>query len=734
MKISVHLKNCYGIRALRHEFDFTNGKALLLYAPNGAMKTSLARVFKDISVGQDPRDAIFPDRPSECSVDNDFGMPSDEEHIFVVTPYEDEEIFSSTRMATLLVNEELKRRYESIRASIDEAKTALLASVARTAGIRSGVEEELLTAFGAGPSDVYSLLEGFEAEVNSNPTYDFSGIAYQEIFNQRVQAFLARPGITTLLREYVAKYDELIENSLYFRKGVFNHNNASTVSRTLKQNGFFEAKHLVSLLDTSSERKEVSNQEEFDAVIVQEKNRIFNDPELSKRFEAIDKEITKNVELRSLRSYLDGHRGLVPELADLDGLRRKVWASYLISNEDRYGQFLDVFMKGKEELAGIIDRAKQQATLWHNVVRIFNERFSVPFVLEVANQDDVILKDQSPSLLFKYQDGTDQCEVGRDDLLNVLSTGEKRALYILNVIFELEARAKSPDRTLVLLDDIADSFDYKNKYAIISYLKDNLESGRFLFIILTHNFDFFRTVQRRLNIDREHNCLMSLKTDRGVDLVKAQYLHPFEYWKSNLHRNQTMLVAAIPMVRNIIEYTEGQDCASYSKLTSLLHQKSDSATITLAELADIINGTLSLDLSLGPGEVLPLIFEQAKECLNAPECINLENKVVLSIAIRLAAEEVMIRRINDPAQTDNLGRNQTLKLFNTYKQRFPSDTSEVRLLDRVVMMTPEPIHLNSFMYEPLIDLSDYHLKDLYRSVDALLKSMAGLSVSSAPES
>jgi len=28
----------------------------------------------------------------------------------------------------------------------------------------------------------------------------------------------------------------------------------------------------------------------------------------------------------------------------------------------------------------------------------------------------------------------------------------------------------------------------------------------------------------------------------------------------------------------------------------------------------------------------------------------------------------------------------------------------------VVLMTPENIHLNSFMYEPIIDMSDEHLK------------------------
>jgi len=640
----------------------------------------------------------------------------DQEHVFVINPYE--EGYSSERIATLLVNEELKREYESIHASIETAKTVLFSSIGETAGLRRNVEQEILAAFKANPSDIYSLLERFEADVNSNPILDFADIAYQEVFNQRVQDFLASPGIAALLAEYVAKYDELIDKSMYFRKGIFNHNNASTVSRSLKDNGFFAAKHSVTLFDTGSQRKEISNQKEFDTIISDEKTRILNDPELSKRFEAIDKAITKNEGLRAFRTYLEQNPKLLPELADLDGLKRKVWTCYLISNKEQYNDFLSVFRNGKKELSRIIKTAKEQATLWHNVVKIFNERFSVPFILEIANQDDVILKDESPSLVFKYKDGSDLREIGRDELLNVLCAGEKRALYILNVIFELEARAKFYEQTLLVLDDIADSFDYKNKYAIIEYLKDILETGRFLFIILTHNFDFFRTVQSRLNIGRDCNCLMSLKTESEVKLIQAQYLHPFEYWKRNLHVNNTMLVAAIPMVRNLIEYTQGQNCQHYLKLTSLLHQKPDSNSITLVELADLFNRTLSLNLKFGDGTVLPLIFKEAEKCMDEPESINLENKVVLSIAIRLIAEDFMIRRINDLSITDQLKDNQTAELFKVFKELFSTNTQAITLLDQVIMMTPEPIHLNSFMYEPLIDLSDHYLKDLYRKVKA----------------
>src|SRR4030042_6884547 len=112
MKISVDLKYCYGIKALRHDFDFAAGNAILVYAPNGAMKTSLAKVFRDISQGEDPKDEVFPHRTTVCSITNDPGLLLDAEHVFVVDPYEED--YSSERIATLLVNEELKREYESI--------------------------------------------------------------------------------------------------------------------------------------------------------------------------------------------------------------------------------------------------------------------------------------------------------------------------------------------------------------------------------------------------------------------------------------------------------------------------------------------------------------------------------------------------------------------------------------------------------------------------------------------
>ncbi len=715
MNISVDLKNCYGIKSLQYDFNFSTGNTFLLYAPNGAMKTSLAKVFKDISQSKEPQDSVYPHRKTECNILDETLSCLNPLHIFVVDSYDD--TYRSDRIATLLVNEELRKKYESIYKSIESSKVALLSAISEMSKTKKNTEQLILSAFKDESTDSSSLLEMLQDDVKSS-TSEFTDILYNEVINDNTEPFLKSPGIHSLLCDYIDKYNEIVESSSYFRKGGFNHYNAATVSKNLNTNKYFSAKHTILLSDKTDSKREIKSQKEFDDIVKDETARILNNPELLEKFNEFDKKIMRNIELRNFHQYLLNNMKILPELVDIDTFKKKLWISYICAHNELYDKFLLILKEGKQQIESIVETARNQETLWREAVNTFKERFTVPFETEVSNQEEVILKDTSPSIVFRYVDGDDCCQIGEGELLSVLSTGEQRALYLLNIIYEIKAREKEDFQTILILDDIADSFDYKNKFAIIEYLKEIKESNKFCILILTHNFDFFRTVQIRLNINRENNCLMSLKTETQVSLVKAQYLHPFEYWKNNLHLNNTMLVAAIPMLRNLIEYTQGKNSSFYLKLTSLLHQKTDSSSITLSELADIFNKTLSLTLSLGTGTVFPLIFQEAEKCLTAPECINLENKVVLSIAIRLNAEAEMILRINDTEKTGHIEGNQTLELFNLYKERFSSDTSDVELLEQVVMMTPEPIHLNSFMYEPLIDLSDHHLKNLYNRVKA----------------
>jgi hypothetical protein len=66
--------------------------------------------------------------------------------------------------------------------------------------------------------------------------------------------------------------------------------------------------------------------------------------------------------------------------------------------------------------------------------------------------------------------------------------------------------------------------------------------------------------------------------------------------------------------------------------------------------------------------VAELIREQATACVKAGTSVNFENKIVLSIAIRLAAEKFMVAKIADTAFVDSITANQSQALLNEFGQ------------------------------------------------------------------
>ena len=93
--------------------------------------------------------------------------------------------------------------------------------------------------------------------------------------------------------------------------------------------------------------------------------------------------------------------------------------------------------------------------------------------------------------------------------------------------------------------------------------------------------------------------------------------------------------------------TTGKADPNYHDLTAMLHLKSGSDAITVGQLDDINNSICKTDgASADPAKLIcKLVAEEAKACLGEQVVMNLENKIVLTIAIRLGAERFMIDRI-----------------------------------------------------------------------------------------
>ncbi len=717
-KLNIKLENCYGIKELAYNFDFTVKSTYSIYAPNGIMKTSFANTFMDLSNDVKSTDLIFKERKTERIINDENNAEISSEQVFVIVPLNNE--FKSNKISTLLVNKELKENYEQIHFNIDEKKELLIKELKPLAGLKANIEETFSNDFTHSPKEFFKSILRVKAEVIDKTEPKLENIVYQKIFNDKVMLFLQTKDFKTKLSEYIDKYNELIDSSTYFKKGVFNHNNALTIAKNLKDNGFFQAKNSVSLNAKEKEKNRVITTEaELEEVIQQEKNSILENPDLVKAFEEIDKAITKNKELKDFRDYLEANPSILPELVNLDALKQKLWIAYLKINIEAYKALESEYGKGVKEIEEIVVQAKKEETQWIKVIDEFNNRFSVPFKLSIDNQEDVILKSDVPNIKFVFEEFKDTMPIAEEELFKVLSSGELRALYILNIIFEVEARKQNSQETLFVIDDIADSFDYKNKYAIIQYLKDISQESIFKQIILTHNYDFHRTVSSRLDMAREHK-LNTVKTKDGIQLIEEKYQNnPFTYWKDKLHQNKEMLIASIPFVRNLAEYSGHKE--NYDILTSLLHFKENTKSIKLSDLEVIIKAILidknELTLENGSNLVIDLIYERADSILSsATEIIELENKIVLAIAIRLKAEQFMVAKINDDVFWKSISSYQASVLIERFKRDFPTEFEVIELLEQVNLMTPENIHLNSFMYEPILDMSNEHLKNLYKDI------------------
>lgn len=731
-KVELNLENCYGIKKLKDNIEFTklnhqtgmeeDINACLIYASNGTMKTSFANTFLDIENDKETIDRIEPNNSTIREIRID-GKIINKDDILVIQTYV--EGYDSNNKSKLLASKKLKKEYDDIWNEIGKNKDIFLKEIKKISGIGNinEIEREIINIFKENDIDDFcTVLEKTKQKYKIEEIEILKNIKYKEVVNEDIEKALSLEAVSNALSDYMKKYDEILEQSELYKPGIFDNTRAKISLKSLKDNSFFEANHKIVL-----ENQTVLNETEFENKMQEIEDKILADEEIKKNFKIIESTLDKKVGLRKFKDILYKNQKIIPLLRDYNNFKKMIWLNYFANNIDSYNILVNLYTKNKERLKQIIKEAKSESTIWEEVTNIFNDRFNVPYRIEVANQEDVILKEETLILNFVYKTGIAEKEVDREKLEDCLSNGEKKALYILNILYELKARELEGKEYLVILDDIADSFDYKNKYAIIEYLNDIINISLFKLIILTHNFDFYRSVASRLNLN--NNKFFAIKHDKEIVLKEGQYTkNVFMTWKTKINEPK-IFISSISFIRNIIEYIEGQDNKDYKLLTNLLHYKEivkdtikETNSILVSDLINIFTNYWHISNQqitiVRNKKMIDLIFETANDIAQETTIneVLLENKIVLSIAIRLKAEIYMINKINNKNITDNIERNQTRELMNNMNFNISNGKEIKAVLEEVLIMTSENIHINSFMYEPIIDMSVEYLIKLYNKV------------------
>ena len=715
LTIHVNFEYCYGIKKLECDFEFNdNVHVIAVYASNGVMKSSFAKTFRDLQEGDDTIDKIYPDENSVREIkrkrNNDLENIEQDE-VYVTIPFENE--YNEDSVSTILAEPNKRKEYADAHKKIDACKKNFIGVLAKHSK-HTPKNTELIINETFGIENFYDIFEHVKDKINDSNT-TLSKISHKIIFDKKVQSFLKSEEISRYISEYFEKYNSIMKNSKYLKK-KFDYHNATLVNENLHDTDFFNAKHSINLFDGENKQL-IEDMETFDNVLNEELKPLFDNENNKNIWTNMDKKAAKNISLRKFKSYIEEHPEIKIKLANMEEFSKEIWISYFSKYKVLFDELLIEYTSGIDKINKIIDAVNVEQNSWHDIIKTYNDRFYVPFKVSISNQSDVILKNEVPFIEFMHVDrnGNRSKAIEKDDLTENLSAGEKKALYILDILYDIEARKKNSKNTLWIIDDIADSFDYKNKYAIIQYLDEISNHPSFNMIILTHNFDFLRTIAEREIVHRS-NCLFAHNDGKAIVLKKIEGIlyNVFLNWRNNLDI-QANIIVLIPFLRNIIKYTYGEECLDYGDLSSVLHYR-DSNTKSFNDLRKIYEKYFGESMSkFQPNDqrVIDAIFSESDNCLTNNDGINFEHKIILSIAVRLLAEKYMqIKDISNKLDTTK----KTGKIIKQYEREYPDDKLGIKILKKINLMTPSNIHLNSFMYEPIIDMSDNELIDLYKEI------------------
>ena len=727
-KVSISMENCFGIKKLNHTFDFSNCNVFTIYAINGMMKSSFARSLKCFQDNktEDIKDKIYNIEGNfELKFDNNNARP---EQVFVIESFAER---YEANISNLLINEDLNRVLQTIY----QQRNKLFDKLITKSDFK--FESNLLK------NEKYQILEdnikrdlgfdesGFLINLSSikeeQLEENFEKIQYSLIFDETLLNKIKTSEFQSKIKDYLEFTDKVYEDYSFLAKGKLTLPKLKDVSKALEKSTFFESENKIILKNCE---EQFSSKEELNGKIETIETKLKE----SQEFTAIEK-ILSTANGKKLKDMIELNPDIIPWLKKdkLSKFKKVLWLSYLQAEDIK--PLLESLIQDYTNFKTDIDNIEIDNTEWSKILEIYKQRFSVPYEMRIANLKNAIIGANLPQVEFLFTDGNKQKILKRQELdkLNTLSQGEKRALYLLNIIFEVEQIKKENKETLFIIDDIADSFDYKNKYAIIEYLCEIANQPNFKLIILSHNFDFYRTISSRLGL-KKSNRFVSIRNRGSIDFAKPTCdNNPFENWLQN--PTEITFIALIPFVRNLIEYKEGTQSEDYNVLTTLLHQQENTKNIDFKSIILIfqkyINSKYIPNNIDENSKILQSLLAHCDEIRNNNK--RIEHKLILAMGIRHRAEYFMIETlkmtIGETSLAEkliNCNSNQTRFLFNLYvdaSRQFETLNKYQNTLEEVNIVTPENIHLNSFMYEPIMDMDIFELRNLYKKISELTKEV-----------
>ena len=693
------VENAFGIKSLH--LNLENDKKMyqeLIYSKNGSFKTSFSNTLYNLSNGT--LENVFDRLTDEKAIldisilengkeiknfDNRFVVFSREiyeQHSKLLSDYSSElETLTIDKKNSEYINELLTEETIEIRLQIDNYLKG------------TGLNFEILLDMFSNLEDGYldRIIQLLNTIIN-HEAQDISEINIKKIY-QKAYDIVDQSEFQSKISNYIQVLENKINAQLFDKN--FNENNClQFINNVDKAKYLSETKSRGLFLKD----KVYYDIDEVKKIFEEEIKKISKDPEIIEQSKEITKLMGTAKESEFLKESIQKNPLLVKQLS---AGRKNILLSYLKSSSIDYNYWLEVVKKAKKELNNVLKIAQDKQTNFERAIEIYKNRFHPIFDIKIVNKAESMLGIKTPTITF-YHNRYCEIPVSETKLSQILSSGEKTTLNILKFIVEYENCKKY--HPFIILDDIVETFDYSNRYAFMEYINDlvNLDVPT---IVMTHNFEFYRTVSKRIPKLRKSvasansNGVVDIQTNNRINknmenVLKCSNIYDF--------------FCAIPYLREIktilLEDTKTLD--------SCLHYKENTSKLQIKDILLQFPSNAIKSLKIDENDIyMEKLFEIA-DSLSGFDDFDIVKKTILSLSCRLLIERKIIA--NNFNLLTNINTNQTAQLLDLYGEKlFPNVK---KYLEAVQLSTPEFIHANAFMYEPLIDINGKYLFELYNQI------------------
>lgn len=717
MKIS--LKHAYGIKLLNHQFC-DKKKLKLIYSPNGIFKTSFSKIFNYWKNENKEKNAILDkiykkEFKGEIVIDDKkFTEESELKNILVYSSELIQETKNYEYIKKLLVDEqdiEIYRRLEENIAKYRKIIFEILkdTKMQKTYSNNIGNNLEHLDDF---KFFFENILKKYDIADNYMDYIDISNLnikAYKLFFHNKNY------------KEMAEIYQDKIKQvkKTHFLDENFSLTELKNLLRYMKENNYLNENRGLIFKVSDTEYNKIFSIDSLEKIVDEINESIITDVDFTSNFEKLENELDKTKAGKAILNSLKSN----PDFFLQNTLEIENLIYFHIKKQMKIS--LDEIANYHAEVCNDIESYKQLKTKMENnenpfrkAIKTYKKIFNPVFDLEIKNiNSNFFIEDIKPEIVFKYTKVQNEHEFNENEILEILSSGERSTLLILKFILEYESLKKEAknDKIIIILDDIVESFDYANKFSFLEYLNYLVygDDNNNVIFLLTHNFDFYKRVKIIFNQAESKKAYLKDGEVKFTE-ISPSWANPYKNIKNINNWND--LISSLPFYRELM-YLSSNNTENIKKLSNFFHYIDDN--LKMSDLHNMVIKMTSVNYENLDKNILgDNYFDYLKKNINTEvDIYDLKGKILLAIACRVSWEEKAKKSLEKKrSKLPKNNKHYFSELLNLVRKS--KDLEYLHNLGiKVRLATPEFIHVNNFMYEPLIDIDPGYLISLYKKIE-----------------